>query len=58
MTVSTPSDKPDILTVVVATGFLWEYTFAVELGTGLCIFLEEKYNKLDVCFSRSYVVGH
>lgn len=48
--------KTDILTVVLATGFLGGYTLAVELGTDLCIFLGEKYSKLDVCFSRSNVV--
>lgn len=30
------------------------FPLAVELGAGLCIFLLEKYCKLDVCFCRSY----
>lgn len=48
--------KPDIITVILATGFLWGHTSAVELGTGLCIFQEEKYSKLYVCFYRSNAV--
>lgn len=42
--------------VVLATGSLWGFTSAAELGKGLGIFLQEKYNKLDVCFHRADVV--